>query len=325
MLINGMHSRHIFGRFLSLGLIAAVADVAIGQIYPHKPIRIVTNVAGSGSDFTSRLIAQGLAARLGQPVIVDNRVSGLISETVAKAPPDGYTLLINGSSVWVLPLLRDKVPYDAQKDLAPVTLTDKQPIVLVLHPLVPVRSVEELIALARAKPGHLNYASTATGSPNHLAAELFKSMTGTNMVRITYKGSGPALNDLIGGQVQLTFGTSASVIPHVKSGRLKALAVTSAQPSELLPGLPTISASGVPGYEAGTIYGVLAPAKTPAALINRLNQEIVLVLSDADVKAKFFNVGVETVGSTPQQFAAYIKSDIARMGKVIRDAGIKAD
>ena len=324
-----MHSRHIFGRFLSLGLIAAVADVAIGQIYPHKPIRIVTNVAGSGSDFTSRLIAQGLAARLGQPVIVDNRVSGLISETVAKAPPDGYTLLINGSSVWVLPLLRDKVPYDAQKDFAPIAnigLTpDKQPIVLVLHPLVPVRSVEELIALARAKPGHLNYASTATGSPNHLAAELFKSMTGTNMVRITYKGSGPALNDLIGGQVQLTFGTSASVIPHVKSGRLKALAVTSAQPSELLPGLPTISASGVPGYEAGTIYGVLAPTKTPAALINRLNQEIVLVLSDADVKAKFFNVGVETVGSTPQQFAAYIKSDIARMGKVIRDAGIKAD
>jgi tripartite-type tricarboxylate transporter receptor subunit TctC len=272
----------------------------------------------------ARLIAQGLGVNLGQQVIVDNRPGAIPAETVAKAPPDGYTLLFNGSTVWLLQFLRDNVSYDPAKDLAPITLATQAPSLLVVHPSLPVKSVNELIALARARPGELNYAAGVIGAPPHIAGELFKVRTGINIVQVNYKGVPAALNDMIGGQVQFMFPTVGSVIAHVRSGRLRALAITTAESSGLFPGLPTIAAS-LPGYESTAPLAVFAPAGTPANLIHRLNEEIVRVLNTGDVKEKFLNVGIETVGSSPEQLTARVKSDIAILGKMIRDAGIRAD
>ena len=211
------------------------------------------------------------------------------------------------------------------RSFLPVTLATRSPNILVTHPSVPVANVRELVAYAKAHPGALNYASGTVGSTNHLAAELFKALAGVNSARVGYKGSGFAVNDLIGGQVQLMFATTGSIAPHVKSGRLRALAVTSPQPSPLAPGLPTIGASGVPGYEAVTMYGLYAPAKTPAAIVARLQQDAARFLQTAEIRDKLFGAGVETVGSTPAEFAAEIRADIARLAKVIRDAGIRAE
>jgi tripartite-type tricarboxylate transporter receptor subunit TctC len=245
------------------GIIVVGTETASAQNYPNKPIRLVTAEAGGGADFLARLIAQGLAAGFGQQVIVDNRgaASGVVAaDTVAKAPPDGYTLLAIGSVLWLTPFLQDSVGYDPVKDFAPVSITARSVNILVVHPSIAATSVKELLAFARSKPGQLNCASGATGSSNHLAAELFRSMSGVDFVRIPYKGSGPALNDLLGGQVQMMFPTSAAGLPHVKSGRLRALAVTSLKPSTLAPGLPTVAESGVPGYESVVMYALLAPA-----------------------------------------------------------------
>ena len=317
-------TRYVAGIFSICGM-AAVAAGADGQEYPNKPIRFVTSEVGGGTDFAARVIAQALSGVIGQQVVVENRPGSVIpAHVVAKALPDGYTLLLNGSSLLFLPFMMDKLPYDTVKDFAPVTLAHKSPNVLVLHPSVAVTSVKELIELAKAKRGELNYASSGSGSSVHLAAELFKSMAGVNIVRIVYRGSGPALIDLMAGQVSLMFATPGSAAPHVRSGKVKALAVTSAQPSALFPGLPTV-ASGLPGYESVSTNGVLAPAGTPAAIINRLNQEIVRVLQRPDVKEKFFNAGSEVIGSSPQQFAATIKSEMAKWGKVIKDANIGAE
>ncbi len=305
-----------------LGMMVLGAGMVFGQNYPNKPIRIVASAAGGSGDFAARLIAQGLTGALGQQVVVDNRGGIIPGEIVSKAPPDGYTLLIDAASFWIGPLLQE-TPYDPVKDFAPVTLTDSAPNVLVVNPSLPVKSVKELIALAKARPGELNYGSSSTGSTPHLAAELFNNMAGVKIVRVPFKGSGPAVISLLGGQVQLMFATAGSVAPHVKSGRLRALAVASPQPSALAPGLPTIAASGVPGYEAVAFEGMFAPAKTPVAIIDRLNQEIVRVLNRAEVKERFFNAGVETVGSTPEEFAAAIKSNVAKWGKLIKDAGIR--
>lgn len=308
----------------SVGTMVFCASVVSSQNYPNRPIRIVTSGPGSGNDFTARLIAHGLTGSLGQQVIVDNR-GILAGEIVANARPDGYTLLAYGTPLWLAPFFRDNVPYDPVRDFSPVTSTTDSPQILVVHPSLPVKSVKELIALAKAKPAVLNYASISTGSVSHVGAELFKVMAGVNIVRIPYKVSGLAQNDVIAGQVEMMFGIAASVTPHIKSGRLRALAVTSAQPSVLLPELPTVAAAGLPGYEATSIQGIFAPAKTPAPLINRLNQEIVRVLNQADVKEKFFNAGAETIGSSPEKFAARVKSEMARLGKVIKDAGIHAE
>jgi tripartite-type tricarboxylate transporter receptor subunit TctC len=310
------------------GVMMLGGGIVYGQNYPSKPIRIVGSASGSGSDLVARIIAQGLTGIFGQQVIIDNRAgTGGINaaEIVTKAPPDGYTLLYYSSNLWLLPLLQDNVPYDPVKDFAPITLTFRSPNLLVVHPSLPVRSVKDLIALAKARPGALNYGSGPTGSSNHLAAELFKAMANVNIVRIPYKGIAAVFTDLLGGQVQIVFSTAVSATPHVKSGRLRALAVTTAVPSALAPGLPTMAASGLPGYESAQMYGVFAPAGTPAALIRRLNEEIVRVLNNPDVKEQLFNIGVEVVASSPEQFAAAIKSDIARMGKVIKEARIKAD
>lgn len=227
-------------------------DVALAQSFPSKPIRIVTAEAGGSSDFASRLIAQWLTSVLGQQVIVDNRgASGgiIAAQMVAKSQPDGYNLLFYGSNIWLMPFLRDSIPYDPIRDFSPVSLTNMSPNVLVVHATVAAHSVKELMVLAKSKPGELNYASGGTGSSNHLAAEMFKSMACVNVVRVPFKGAGPAISDLLSGQLQMAFFTPPSVAPHIRSGRLRALAVTSAQPTALLPGLPTMAAAGLPGYE----------------------------------------------------------------------------
>jgi tripartite-type tricarboxylate transporter receptor subunit TctC len=303
-------------------LLGATAHAA--DNWPSHPLRIVTSEPGGGSDFTARVVAQGLTASLGQQVIVDNRAGTVTAaQIMVKAAGDGYTLLSYNNSLWTLPLLQPMF-YDVLRDFIPITLATRSPNILVTHPSVAVTTVRELVANAKANPNALNYASGTVGSTNHLAAELFKALAGVQIARIGYKGSGYAVNDLIGGQVQLMFATSGSIAPHVKSGRLRALAVTSAQPSPLAPGLPTIAAT-VPGYEAVTMYGLYAPAKTPAAIIERLNREAARYLQTPEIRDKLFSAGVETVGDAPTAFAAAIKDDIARLTKVIRDAGIHSE
>ena len=295
-----------------------------GQAYPNKPVRIVTAAPGGGVDFTARLLALGLTANLDQQFVVDNRGGTHVAvTTVVNAVADGYTVLIHNNTIWTAPLL-EKAPY-SMAQLAPVVLATRALSILVVHPSLPVHSVKELIALAKAKPGDINYASGPVGSANFLAAELFKHMAGVNLVRISYKGGGPAVNDLIAGQVKVMFATTGSVTQHVKSGRLRALAATSAEPTLLAPGLPTIAASGVPGYEALAFYGLFVPVKTPAAIIARLNEASRRYLDLPDTKERFLNSGVEAVGSTPQEFAAAVKADTARMQKVIQAVGLRAE
>ena len=317
---------------LSLGLtVSGVTSICAqtiatgsGQAYPNKPIRITTTESGGGSDFIARMIAQGITGPLGQPVIVENRGGGatISGEIVAKATPDGYTLMVAAGTLWIGTLLR-KTSYDPVKDFSPITLAVSTPNILVVHPSV-ANSVKELIALAKAKPGQLNYGSGATGASSHLAAELFKSMAGVNIVRIPYKGSGPAVNAVIGNEVQMMFPNGALVVGHAKTGRLKALAVTSAEPSSVLPDLPTVAASGLPGYESELHTGIFAPAKTPAAIVKRLNQEAVRYLRTPEAKDGFMKSGgSEVVASTPEQFGAKIKSEMVRLGKVIKEAGIR--
>ncbi|MBI3044492.1 MAG: tripartite tricarboxylate transporter substrate binding protein [Betaproteobacteria bacterium] len=312
--------------WLALPLLASAlaAGPARGQDYPSRPIRLLTTEAGGGGDLVARVIGQGISGSLEQPVVVDNR--GIRSgEIVAKAAPDGHTLMSYGNPLWLAPFLRKNVPYDPVRDFSPITLSVISPNVLVVGPAVAAASVKELIALAKARPGALNHALSGVGSSNHLAAELFRSMAGIDTVHVPYRGAGPALTALIGGHVQIMFPSASSVTPHIKAGRLKALAVTSAEPSALAPGLPTVSASGLPGYESALLLGVFAPAGTPAALITRLNAEIVKVLRASDVKEKLFASGVEIVASSPAQFAARVRSEMDRLGKLIRDAGIRAD
>ena len=308
---------------LSAGLLAPAAGVVSGQDYPSRLIRIVTSGAGGGSDFASRQIAQGITGPLGQPVIVENRPAPQAAEAASRAAGDGYTLLVAGGSLWITPLLQ-KTPWDV-RDFLPLSQVSREINIVAVHPSVPVKSIKELIVLAKARPGELNYSSAAIGSSQQLGAELFKSMAGVNIVGISYKSSSAVITALISGEVQLTINDAGLLAPHVKSGKLRALAATSAEPSPMAPGLPTVAASGLPGYELVSMTGILAPAKTPGAVITRLNQEIVRVLNRADVKERFLSIGQEIVGSTPEQFAATIKSDIAKIGKVIKDAGIKVD
>ena len=320
-----MLMQRIAGAMLGASLLIAGTGLACAQDYPHKPIRIVTGGAGGGTDQASRLIAQGMSGNLGISVLVDNRSGILGSELVAKSSGDGYTIMLSGSNLWLAPFLQDKVPYDPVADFSPITLAVSAPNILVVHPSVPAHSVKELISLAKARPGVLNYASVGTGGSNHIAAELFKSLSGVDMVRISYKAGGIAFGELIAGQVQVMFATMGGSTPYVKAGRLRALAVTTAQPSPLVPGLATVANSGLPGYEAATIQGIFAPVKTPAAIINTLNQEIVRVLNKPDIREKFNNVGVETVGSSATLLAATVKSEMTRLGKVIQAARIRAD
>ena len=300
----------------------AFAQPASAQTYPTKVVRIITAAAGGGSDFAARLIAATLGPALGQQVIVDNR--GVIAADVAaKAAPDGYTLLLSGPTLWLLPFMRDNVASDIA-DFTPITMATQTVNILVVHPALPVKSVKELVALAKEKPGELNFATSGTGNSVHIAGELFTSMTGTNIVRVNYKGASQALADLAAGQTQLMFAVPGSVLPHVKVGRLRALAVTSAQPTSLAPGLPTV-ASSVPGYESVSYLALFTPAGTPGAIVTKLNEEIGRVLQRSDVKEKFLATSIETVGTSPEATAKLINSEIARMGKVIKAANIRAD
>jgi tripartite-type tricarboxylate transporter receptor subunit TctC len=301
---------------------AQIPPTGAGPAYPVKPLRMITAEAGGGSDFTTRLIAGPLAAALGQQVLVDNR--GLLAaEIAARAPADGYSLLLSGATLWLQSFLREKVPYQIT-DFAPVSTATRAPNILVIHPQVPAKSVPALIALAKARPGELNYATSGNGNSVHLAGEMFRAMAGVNIVRVNYRGAARALTDLSAGQVQLMFGVPGSVTPHVKAGRLTALAVTSAEPSPLAPGLPVVAAT-VPGYESESNLAIFAPAGTPAAIVARLNDEITRVLRRPDMRDKFLASGSEPVASTPDALAALVRADMNKAGAIIKAAGIRTD
>jgi tripartite-type tricarboxylate transporter receptor subunit TctC len=302
------------------------AEISNSQNYPSKPIRVLTTAPGGGGDNALRFIAPIVSLRLEQPVIVDNRANtaNVGAEIVSHAAADGYTLIAYGSTIWIGPLMQP-ASYDPIRDFAPITMMTRSPGIVVIHPALAVKSVKELIELAKARPGVLNYGSGNAGSSSHLAMELFKSLSGVNIIRIPFKGVGPAVNALVGGEVQVMLATAAAAIPYTKSGRLTGLAVTSANPSPVAPGMVTVNESGLPGYEFTSGSGIWAPAKTPAAIIARLNREIAASLNQPDIKQRLLASGAETVGNTPKEFAENMKSEIVRMGKVIREAGIRVE
>lgn len=302
---------------------------AMAADYPTKPIRMIVGFApGGGTDTTARAISNKLNELLGQQIIIDNRAGAagnIATELVAKANPDGYTLLLGTIAALAInpSLYRTKLPFDSIKDFAPIIQAVDSTNILSVHPSVPVSSVKELIALAKAKP--LNYGSSGVGGTGHLAGELFDSMAGTKMTHIPYKGGGPAMIDLVGGQVQLVFATAASAVPQIKAGKIKGIAVTTIKRSALMPNIPTIAESGLPGFDANNWYGLLAPAGTPRPVIMRLNTEVKKVLAMPDVKNFLFNQGLDPAPGTPEQFGAYIKSEMAKWAKVVKASGARAD
>jgi len=307
-------------------MLTCASSLASGQAFPNRVIRVVVGGIGGSLDITARVVAQGISGPLGQPVIVENRPSVTIAaEVVSKAPPDGHTLLVTGPNLWILPLMDSKTSYDPIRDFSAITLATRSPSIMVVTPALPVKTVKELIALATARPGDLNYATGSSGSASHLAAELFLAQAKVKITRVNYKSAAAGLIDLVSGQVQVMFPVAASVAPHVKSGRLRALAVTTREPSALVPGTPTMSAAGLPGYEAVSLGGIFAPAHVSDSIINRLNLEMVRVLTSADTRDKFLNNGVESVGSTPDALVAAVKSEMSAIGKLIRDAGIRVE
>lgn len=306
----------------------AFTPAAAQQAYPSRPIRIISPfAAGGGNDLLCRTIAAKLTESLKQQVIVENRTgaNGIIgTEAAARAAPDGYTIVLIPSGHAVNASLRSKLPYDSIRDFTAISLVGSSPLVLAVHPSVPVKSVRELVVLAKARPGELSYVSAGIGSSGHLGGALFEVLTGTQMVHVPYKGMSLALTDLISGQVNLTFGTSLSVVPHVKTGRLRALGTTGAQRSPTLPDLPTVAAT-VPGYEASLWYGFVGPARMPPDITRRLNAEIVAALQLADVRERLTGQGIDIRASMPEEFAQLLSTDMARWAKVVQRAGIKAD
>jgi len=312
----------------TLALLAA--PMAAAQTYPVKPMRlIVPFAAGGGTDLTARIVAQRLTEGLGQPVIVENRAGagGLIgAEHVARAAPDGYTLLMGTPGpLTISPNLQKKMPFDPLRDFSPVSQVSASPFVLVVHPSLPVRSVKDLLALAKARPGQLNYGSPGTATVGHLAGEQFMSLAKVNLQHIPYKGSAPAMVDLISGNLHLQFENLPAIWPHMKSGKVRAIGAGSRTRSSLVPDLPTIAESGVPGYECSTAFGVLAPAKTPPAVISRLAEEIAKVLRNPEVRARLLEQGLEAVGGTPQEYSNHIRDELTRIGHIVKTAKITID
>ena len=305
------------------------APVLAQSAYPAKPIRIISIFAPSGgNDVICRLVAQQLTERLKQQVIVENRVgaNGIVgSEAAARSAPDGYTFTLIPSGHTVNASMYKKLPFDSIRDFTPITLVGSGPLVLAVHPSLPAKNVKELIALAKARPGQLTYVSSGVGASGHLAGALFDSMTGTQMVHVPYKGMSLAVSDLMGGQVSMTFGTSLSVIPHVRTGRLRALATTGAQRSPALPDLPTIAESGLPGYEASLWYGFVGPARMPPEIVQRLNTEIAAILAQPDTREKLASQGVDARSTTPDEFARILTADVARWAKVVQKLGLQAE
>ena len=316
-------------KFCALVSVALFAFPALAQDYPSRPVRLVVPFAAGGpNDIIARLVGGRLSEALGQPIVVENRpgAGGNIgTDFVAKAPPDGYTLLSAGPGSLIINPLLGSVPYDTARDFAPVSLMASAPNVLVVHPSVPAKSVKELIALARARPRQLNYASGGPGSTPHLSGALFAVMAGIDIVHVPYKGTGPASADLLGGQVQMAFFGIPPLLPHIKSGKLRALAVTGMRRSPELPEVPTMHEAALPGYEVSPWYGLLAPAGTSRAIITRLNAEVARVVRSADMKEKLAVQGAEAAGGTPEEYAAVIRADTATWARVIRDAGIRGE
>jgi tripartite-type tricarboxylate transporter receptor subunit TctC len=313
--------------FRALLLLAFVSS-ASAQSWPQKPLRyIVPFPPGAFNDTLARTLAADLPKALGQPVIVENRPGGntiIGTEIAAKSPPDGYTLYGAALPFSVIQSLY-KTSFDVTKDFAPITLAGVTPNLLVANPGVPFSDVKGLIAYAKANPGKLNYASTGNGTSNHLSFELFKAMTGVNVVHVAYKGSAPAVTDLLAGQVQVMFDNTPNVLPHVKAGKLKGIAVSSKARSQFAPDLPTVDEAGVPGYDVSVWFGVLTVAGTPPEIVKRLNTEMVKILTSPEVKERISRSGVDVVAGTPEHFSGFLRAEVARWAKVINEAGIKAD
>ncbi len=314
---------------MSLSVTALAQSRTDGSDYPNRPVRfLATQPPGGAIDFIARLISQKMSESMGQQFVVENRAGGsgiIATEMTAKAAPDGYTMVIVGPSFVVSPALYPNLPYDPLKDLSAVSLVSNAPAMLVVHPSLPVRSIRDLIELARAKPGELNFASSANGSSPHLSGELFKSMTGVNMTHVPYKGAAAGITDLIAGRVHLSFASMASVINHAKAGKLRAIATTGARRSSIAPELPTVAESGLPGFETGSWQGVFVPARTPAVIVNRLNREIVRAINLPDIKAKLALDGTEPGDMTAEAFAQWLRIEIPKWTKLANAIGLKVD
>ena len=317
---------------LTTALMIGICGGASGQTqtWPTKSIRMVIPFPPGGTtDILGRIAAQKLSEALGQQVVPDNRpgaAGNIGAEQVAKAPPDGYTLVtLPGSTLTIHPSLYAKLPFDPLKDFAPVTILAAVPNALVLHPALPVRNLKELIALGKSRPGELNYASTGAGQSTHLSMELFKTMAAVKITHVPYKGSAPAIADLLGGHVPMMFDNMPSALPHVKAGKLRAIAVSTARRSAVAPEIPTVSEAGLPGFEVSVWFAVLAPANTPKEVVDRLNRVLVKALQSADVRERLASQGAEPIGNTPEQFTDQMKRDLAKWAKVVKDANIRLD
>ena len=312
--------------FILSGAFAAIPPVYAQ--YPNRPVRIIVPTSsGAGADFAARLMSQQLSERYTQQVVVENRAGATTmigTETVAKSAPDGHTLLMAPPAFAINPSLFRKVPYDALRDFAPITHVGNSPLVLVVHPSLPLKSVKELIAVAKARPGEILFASSGSGSITHMSAELFLYMTGTRMLHVPYKGPAPGVIDLVGGRVQMMVTSATITLPHLRTGRLRALGVTSAKRTPAAPDIPTIAEAGVPGYESLAWYALLAPTGTPREIISQLNMDVVGVLRAQSVRDRLGNEGIEVVASSPDELAAYIRSEMVKWAKVVKAAGIQA-
>lgn len=320
--------------FKTLSFLAAACGLGIGlgaeaQSYPSRTVRLIAPyVAGGGTDFVSRTVATKLNEMWGSPVVVENRPGGgtnIGSEIVARAAPDGYTLLVGGTPNTVNPSLYRKLPYDTLKDFAMVILLDTAPNVLAVHPSLPVKSVKELIALAKKNPGALNFGSAGIGSSNHLSGELFKAMAGIDIVHVAYKGGAAAVTDLLGGQITMYFGTTPSTMPLVRAGRLRGLAVSTAKRTSAAPDLPTMSEAALPGFEQYAWHGIFAPAATPPSVIAKLNADLNVLLKSNDVLQRFATQGIEVSGGSPEEFSAFVRRDIAKYQKLVQSTGMRID
>ncbi len=322
-----MHSGliHLAMSMLATGAFANAA----AQDYPSKPVRIIVPFApGGGTDLSARIIAQKLSESLAANFVVENRpgAAGIVgTETVAKSKPDGYTMLVVSSSHAMNPAMYEKLPYDTARDFAPISLLLSGPTLVVAHPSLPAKNARELIALAKARPGTLTFASAGHGTPPHMAGELFKALAKIDILHIPYKGNGPAYTDLMAGQVSLMFPNIATSMPYVRTGRMRAIGVGSKQRSAIAPEIPTINESGLPGYEMSSWFGLLAPAGTPAGVVTRLQQEITRIFKQADVREKLLAQGVEPVGSSPQEFMAFLAAETTQWAKIIKSSGLKPE
>jgi tripartite-type tricarboxylate transporter receptor subunit TctC len=320
---------HVKPGIAALSCAVIFSGVAAAQGYPVKPVRIIVPFAtGGGSDITARLLATKLTESLGQTVVVENRpsASGIVgNEYVAKAAPDGYTLVLVDPTFGILPGINNRLPYNAVRDFVPVTLIITAPSVLVVHPVLPAQSVKELIALARSKPGDITFASGSIGTPPHMNAELFKTMAKIDILHVPYKGVSAAIADLLGGQIHMAIPAMTAVFPYVSSGKLRALAVTASTRSPQLPKVPTMGEAGLPGYVATLWFGLAAPAGTPKEIVARIHSESVKALAAPDIRQRFTSQGADVVGSTPQQFAQFLGEELRKWASVTKAAGIKAE